>query len=137
MLFKFWHPQTAPFQHRTSPLFFHYIIVLLWNSKSTSYSVIPALTQSPIHPFRSSSTHNPHTFPTLSTILSKLFHNISLTSPFPSMEPYPTTTTQTLTLENMNLIYRIVELTHPKFIKVLFHTSFSRMDTHSLALSIS
>ena len=98
--------------------------------------LMPSLVLSSIHPFRSHRMHNLYPFTTLSKILSMLFQNLSLSSPSPSLGPY-LATTQTLTLENLNLIQRILELTYPKSITPLYYTSFNRMATPSLGHSIS
>ena len=64
------------------------------------------------------------------------FQNLYLSSPIPSLGSY-LNTTQTLTLQNLNFIHRILELTHPKSITALCHTSFNNTTTLSLALFIS
>ena len=74
------------------------IIILSWNSNSTSYAGF----RPPIHSFRSPRIYNPYPLPTLSRFLPMSFKNLSLSSS-PSLGPYPTTT-QTLTFENLNLI---------------------------------
>ena len=63
-----------------------------------------------------------------------LSYLISLSSSSPSLGPYPTTT-KTLTLENLNLIQRILELTHSRSITAFYHTSFNRIANLSLAPS--
>ena len=110
------------------------LLPFLFSPGTPKATVIPALTVSPIHLFRSSSTLNLYQFPTLSTVLSKSFQNLSLFSPIPSLGLYPTTT-QTLTLQNLSLIHRILEVTHPKSITSLYHTfpsSFHLLNTGNL-----
>ena len=113
-------PHTAPFQHRTPPLFSHFCSP--GTPKNTSYTDSTLFS---IHLLRSCKTHNLYQFPTLSIVLSMSFQNLSLSSSFPSLGLYPTIT-QKLTLENLNLIHRILELTHLKSITALCHTSFNR-----------
>ena len=86
--------------------------------------VMPAFILSPTHPFRSSNTHHLYPIPTLSTTLSNSYHNLSLSSPSPSVRPY-TFTTHTLIPENVNLTHRALEFTHLKSVP-LWHTSFIR-----------
>ena len=81
----------------------------------------------PIHSFRSPRMHN-----VLSIIYSiqKPVHIVPETVPF-----FISQHTQPLTLENFNLIRGVLELTNPKSITALCHTSFNRMAIPSLALS--
>ena len=102
------YSHTVPFQRRTPPLFSHFCS-LLELEKNQLYRLSP-------HPFRSPSAHNLHPFPTLSIVLSMSFQNFSLSSPIPSLGPYPTTT-QSLPLENLTLMRRILDLTRPKSIR--------------------
>ena len=95
-----------------------FIIFFTWNFKIPA---IPALTLSPIRLFRFSRMHNLFfPFPNLFTILSNSFQNHSLSSPFHSLGPYPTIP-QTLTLENLNLIRRILELKQPMSVIAIYH----------------
>ena len=100
---KYVLPKHSPLSPQMTELHHSSIIILFCNSKEKK--VISALPPFPIHLFRSHSNHNIYPFPTLSTILSKSFQNLSLSSPFPSLGPY---TTQTLILEILNLIHRIL-----------------------------
>ena len=99
--------------HKESPFFakLHTLLPLSFSPGTPKAPVMPALGLSLIHPFRSPRMHNQYPFPTLSRVLPMSFQNVFLSSPSPSLGLYPTTT-QTLTLENLNLLQRILELTH-------------------------
>ena len=81
------------------------LIIISWNSKSNR-----ALALSPIYPFRSPRLHNLYPLLTLSRILSISFQSPSLSSPSPSLGVIPHHQTN-LTLENLNLTQRILQLT--------------------------
>ena len=142
--------QLATLVYLCKPLFLKYVLPihislsaqnsttslpLLFSPGTPKAPVLPSLTSSPIHPFTFPKIHNLYPF-LLYPTLSISFQNTFLSSPSPSERLYPTTT-QTLTLENLNLIQRILELTHPKSITALCYTLLKRMVTPSLALSIS
>ena len=123
------YPYTVSFLLRTPLLLYYY------HSPGTPKApVIPDLILSPIHLFRSPRMHSLYPFPTLSRSLSMSFQNLSLSSPSPSLRPYNYTIFSPWKLE---LIQRILKLTHSKSTTALCHTLFNRIATPSLALSIS
>ena len=109
---KMCYPHRFPFLRKTPPLFYHYHSLLelqkhrLWQLLSYLLPIHLDLTECTIYIH---SLHYPESCP-------------SLSSPSPSLEPYPTNT-QPLTPENLNLIQRILELIYPNFTTALCHTS--------------
>ena len=101
-----------------------------------SSPVMPILILSLTHQFRSPSTYNLYPLPTLFTTFFKSFQKFSHSSMSPSLGLY-IMTTYTLTLENLNLTQRVLELTHVKSITALCHTSFIKTTWSPQPLSIS
>ena len=106
------HTQSPSAQNSTT------LLPLSFSPGTLKVPVMPAL----INPFRSTIMQNLYPFLMPSRVLSILFQDLSFSSPSPSLELYPTMT-QTLILENLNLIQRILELTYLNFITALCHTS--------------
>ena len=96
---------------------------------STCTAFRPTLNLSPTYPFNSPSTHNLYPLPILFTTLSKSFQNLTRFSFSPSVGPY-TTTARNVTLGNLNLTHRILELTYPKSITALCHYLSLKKKSH-------
>ena len=110
---------------------FNTLLLSAFSPQTPKAPVMQGLALSPIHPFIYPRMHSLYPFPTLSRILSMLFQNLSLSLLSPSLRPYPTTT-QTLTFENLNLIHRILELTHQTSITALCSITVA---THKCGIS--